>query len=111
MNWSFIPIFLLLIIILSERRKEKQFQIIKNIKSKSKKGRTLMTELINSYIDKECLIYTMNSQITGVVKSVNEGWISVETASNIEIINLDYVVRIREYPKNKNGKKKSLVLD
>lgn len=109
LNAYLIPFFLLLIIILGERRKEKQFQIIKKIKSK--KGRTLMTELINNYINKECLIYTMNSQITGVVKSVNEGWISVETATNVEIVNLDYVIRIREYPKNKNGKKKSLVLD
>lgn len=109
MSAYLIPFFLILIVIFSERRKEKQFQIIKKIKSK--KGKTLMTELINNYINKECIIYTMNSQITGVVKSVNEGWISVETASNVDIVNLDYVVRIREYPKNKNGKKKSLVLD
>ena len=28
-----------------------------------------------------------------------------------EAINLDFVLRIREYPKKKNGKKKSVVLD
>ena len=29
----------------------------------------------------------------------------------LEAINLDFVIRIREYPKNKKGKKKSVVLD
>ena len=29
----------------------------------------------------------------------------------IEAINLDFVIRIREYPRNKKGKKKSVVLD
>ena len=28
-----------------------------------------------------------------------------------EIINLEYVTRIREYPRKKNGKKKEIVLD
>lgn len=28
-----------------------------------------------------------------------------------EIINLDFVTRIREYPRKKNGKKKSIVVD
>lgn len=28
-----------------------------------------------------------------------------------ELINLDFVTRIREYPRKKNGKKKSVVLD
>ena len=35
----------------------------------------------------------------------------VEKDGKIEAINLDFVIRIREYPKNKNGKKKSVVLD
>jgi thioredoxin 1 len=29
----------------------------------------------------------------------------------IEALNLDFVMRIREYPRKKNGKKKSVVLD
>ena len=28
-----------------------------------------------------------------------------------EILNLDFVIRIREYPRNKKGKKKSVVVD
>ena len=35
----------------------------------------------------------------------------VENKGQIEAINLDFVIRIREYPKNKKGKNKSVVLD
>ena len=35
----------------------------------------------------------------------------VEKDGKIEALNLDFVIRIREYPRNKKGKKKSIVLD
>jgi len=35
----------------------------------------------------------------------------VEKNGTVEAINLDFVIRIREFPKNKKGKKKSVVLD
>ncbi len=70
-----------------------------------------MFELAQSFIDKECIIYTFNSQFTGVIKQVNEGGILIEKNGAQEAVNFDFIVRIREYPKNKNGKKKSVVLD
>lgn len=71
-----------------------------------------MTELAKRFIDKECLIYTFNgSQINGTVKEVGDGAILVESNGTVEAINIDFVMRIREYPKKKNGKKKSVVLD
>ncbi|MDA3732851.1 hypothetical protein PBV87_15345 [Niameybacter massiliensis] len=70
-----------------------------------------MLELAKKFIDKECLIYTFNSQLTGVIKEVNKGAILVENKNTIEIVNLDFVVRIREYPLGKNGKKKSFILN
>ena len=33
------------------------------------------------------------------------------TSGELEVVNLDFVTRIRQYPRKKNGKKKSLVLD
>ena len=57
----------------------------------------------------------MNSsadQVTGTITEVDGDWITVENMTGgQEIVNLEYVTRIREYPKNKNGKKKSVVLD
>ncbi len=106
---SYIPIFLLLIIIFINQRNEKA--VIKNIINKRKTGDTQMYELAQNFINKECIIYTFNSQLTGVIKQVNEGGILLEKANILEAVNFDYIVRIREYPKNKNGKKKSVVLD
>ncbi len=86
---------------------------VKNVlKIKKRKDKTKMVELAEKFIDKDCLIYSFNgSQFTGIIKEVTNGAILVENNNTVEAINLDYVVRIREYPKNKNGKKKSVVLD
>ncbi|MGN0695349.1 MAG: DUF6897 domain-containing protein [Oscillospiraceae bacterium] len=74
-----------------------------------------MTELIKKFIGKECIIYTMNSsseQVCGTITELDGDWITIEEPTGgQEIINLEYVTRIREYPRNKNGKKKSVVLD
>ena len=72
-----------------------------------------MKELAKKFINKECLIYAFDSshQFEGVIKEVTDGAILVEKAATTEAINLDFVIRIREFPKNKKGKKKSVVLD
>lgn len=81
---------------------------------KKKRGKIEMTELIKNYIGKECLIYTCissSSQLKGVIKSCNDGWIELETNGLHDIVNCEYITRIREYPKNKKGKRKSVILD
>lgn len=105
----YIPIFLMLIIILITQRNEKI--TIKNIIKKRQSEDKKMYELAQNFIEKECIIYTFNSQITGVIKQVNEGGILIENSGNTEALNFDFIVRIREYPRNKNGKKKSVVID
>ena len=72
-----------------------------------------MKELAKKFIDKECLIASFdgNHQYDGIIKEVTEGAILIEKDGKIEAINLDFVIRIREYPRNKKGKKKSVVLD
>jgi len=105
----YIPIFLMLVIILITQRNEKI--TIKNIIKKRQSEDKKMYELAQNFIEKECIIYTFNSQITGVIKQVNEGGILIENSGNTEALNFDFIVRIREYPRNKNGKKKSVVID
>ncbi len=72
-----------------------------------------MKELATRFIDKECIIYSFDGgrQYDGVIKEVTDGAILIEKDGKIEAINLDFVIRIREYPTNKNGKKKSIILD
>ncbi len=72
-----------------------------------------MIELAKRFIGKECLIYAFdgNHQFEGIIKEVIDGAALIEKDGQMEAINLDFVIRIREYPKNKKGKKKSVVLD
>ena len=60
----------------------------------------------------ECIIYTVADNfgnIQGVIKDVNDTGITVENKQGLQAVNLDYVVRIREYPRKKNRKEKSVV--
>lgn len=79
-----------------------------SILQRKKERGFVMAGIVENYIDKECIIYTMNSQVSGFIKEVKDGWIVVDTGNDKDIINLQYVIRIREYPKNKKGKKKTV---
>ena len=95
------------------RNRRKAAAIRKITRNKRTGGKTAMKELAEKFLDKECLIYTFDGshQYEGVIKEVTSGAILIEKDGKLEAINLDFVVRIREYPRNKNGKKKSVVLD
>ena len=53
-------------------------------------------------------VVSMSKWVCGVLKNPD---LLLEGKDSNEIINLDFIVRIREFPKNKKGKKKSVVLD
>jgi ferredoxin-fold anticodon binding domain-containing protein len=110
----YIPIIFLWILIFTNSQKKRKAVILsKIIENKKSGGRKEMKELATRFIDKECVIYSFNSdhQFTGTIKEVTDGAILIEKDGNVEAINLDFVIRIREFPKNKNGKKKSVILD
>ena len=46
--------------------------------------------------------------IRGTVKEVTDGGIIVENKEGTEAVNLEYVTRIREWPRNAKGKKKQI---
>ena len=66
-----------------------------------------MKDLAQRFIDKECLIYSFDGshQYEGVIKEVTDGAILVEKDGKIEMLNLDFVIRIREYPTTKTERK------
>ena len=98
-----------LFIILGERR---DVVMKKIITQKHREDGVQMIELAKKFIDKECIIYSFNgSQIVGTVKEINGSALLLECKGVLEAVNLDFIVRIREYPTKKNGKKKSVVLD
>ena len=69
-------------------------------------------EMMKRFIDKEVIITTLHndySSLEGFVREVNENWLVIETANKgLDMINIEYIVRIREYPRKPNGKKKTI---
>ena len=108
MNSSYLIFIFLIIIIFISRSNEKALcaYIAK------KKGDTSMQELAKRFIGKDVLI-NMISQGTadGILKEVSENAAVLEKDGQTTVINLDYVVRLREYPKNKKGKRKAIVAE
>lgn len=71
-----------------------------------------MSDVFNKYVGKDCVIYLSNSSSNIVecsVSSVFDNWLSIKTKDGEEMINIDYIIRIKEHPVNKNGKKKSVI--
>lgn len=69
-----------------------------------------MKELAQKFIGKECLIYSIASEAgtqKGVIKEITENGILLDYNGNLQAINLEYVTRIREWPRNAKGKKKT----
>lgn len=110
--YLFFIVFILLIFTGIEYRKVMVAQKLRKRK-KGKKETKFMESFAKQFIGKECLIYIMSgssANITGIIKEVQDGGMLVEGRDKqLQVINLDYVTRIMEYPRKKNGKKKSLV--
>lgn len=115
MNWSFWIIIFVIFFVIFPRGNAQKITAAKIISSKRKGVSPEMKELAKRFIDKECLIYTIGgSTITiGFIKEITDSAIlveSVDDSNTSEVINLEFVTRIREYPRKKNGKK-ALVFD
>ena len=100
--------------ILKRRRTAAAVWQIQN-RRKQNKENIVMKELAKQFIGEECIIYTITSiegSIQGVIKEIDDGGMVIERNSGErEIVNLDLVTRIRQYPRKKNGKKKDIVWD
>ena len=107
---------LLLVIIpqITRRRRMAAVRHILNRKIQNKEN-GVMKELAKRFIGEECIIYTITSNdgsVQGLIKEIDDGGMVIEKNSGeLEIINLDFITRIRQYPRKKNGKKKDIVLD
>ena len=66
------------------------------------------------FLHQECLVDTVSqggsvsAAIECVIEEVGDGWVRISQGDdkNESIVNIDNIIRIREYPRNKNGKKK-----
>ena len=97
----FLPFIIILIFLLLERRKQKIAVTHHNIKKKRKDIHT-MKELAKQFMGKECIIYTIADNFGNI--QGNDTGLTVEDKQGLQAVNLDYVLRIREYPRKKNKK-------
>ena len=110
-------IVVILIIFWRIRKRRRSAAAVWQIQTRRKQNKEniVMKELAKQFIGKECIIYTITSDdgsLQGVIKEIDDGGMIIERNSGErEIVNLDFVTRIREYPRKKNRKKKELVLD
>ena len=109
MNSSYlIFIFLIIIIFISHHNNEKALCAY----LAKKKGDISMQELAKRFIGKDVLINLISQgTVDGILTEVCDNAAVIEKDGHTAVINLDFVVRLREYPKNKNGKRKSIVAD
>lgn len=111
-NSIWVAVFLLIILPMMERRRRRN-AIIKHVlyNKKRNKENDKMKELARQFIGKECIVYTVTGSdgiVKGTIKDVADDGIIIERGDGIEAVNLDYVTRIREWPRNANGKKKAI---
>ena len=120
MDSLYIVIFaLLVLVIIPGMLRRRRLAEIRHILNKNKKQQQqqqqrevgTMKELAKQFIGRECIIYTVmsnDSSIRGVIREVTDGGIIVENKEGTEAINLEYITRIREWPRNAKGKKKQI---
>ena len=73
-----------------------------------------MKELAQKFVGKECLVYKIasdSSATKGTIKEITVSGLLIDCDGNLQAVNLEFVTRIREWPRKKNGKKKEIILD
>lgn len=106
-------IMLLVVFWIIQSNKRKNAVIIKHRKNHKNKELFKMKELAQRFIGKECLIYTVSSDTSaekGIIKEITENGILLDNNGNRQAINIEYVTRIREWPRNAKGKKKTIAV-
>lgn len=108
-GFIFLLFFVVFLSLYYERRRLRNLLNILRIKRKRREKP--MAHIIESFLGKDCVLnLASGGTADGIVKSVSEGWVTLEDQDGkLQAVNMDYISRIREYPKNKNGKRKMVV--
>lgn len=110
--WLICVALLVLILAIALQQRRKNAAIVNHRRNHKNKEMSQMKELAEKFIGKECLIYTIASDTNsanGTVKEVTDNGILIEYKGELQAVNLEYVTKIKEWPKNSKGKKKSVV--
>lgn len=97
MEASFLLLFYLLFL---QRRRAQAAQLRRLLQNRRREG-LLMLEAARRYLGRRCFIHLFNAQIVGTIVEVADGAVIVETDGAQELLNPDFIVRIRDYPQRK----------
>lgn len=91
-------------------RKQKS-NLLNILRIKRRRRDKIMPHVIDKFIGKDCIINLgSGGTADGIVNSVSDGWVEItDKQGTSQVVNIDYISRIREYPKNKKGKRKVVI--
>lgn len=107
----FIVCFLLFIICEGLKQKRKYAAVINHRLNHNNKEIVRMKKLAEKFIGRDCLVYTITSDsnsVKGVITEVTDSGLLIDCNGNTQAVNLEYITRIQEWPKNAKGKKKNI---
>lgn len=114
MNSSYILILALLLLFVCIQRRKQRNAAVCTMRNRSREEVLNVEAMARQFVGKKCIIYTIadsTSSVNGVIREVADGAMLVEDSGGfLQAINLAFVTRIREYPRNKKGKEKSVIL-
>ena len=115
-SYYLILLALLFFVILPGIKQRRRMAAVRHIlnRKKQNKENIVMKKSAQEFIGKECMVYTVASDssfVNGMIKEITDSGLLIEKDGNLQAVNLEYVTRIREWPRKKNGKKKEIVLD
>ena len=107
MYLSLIPLFIVLIV--NRNRTKRTKKAIGKLLTKNREEIEKMLEVSKELIGKDVFIKTITEDLyNGILKEIKGKALVVEEKNEIENINIDYILSIKEYPHKPNGKRKNI---
>lgn len=106
---QFFPIFLIFLILFLNRKESAKYL---ETRIKRRNGDSEMQELAKRFLGKDVIASTISSgTVDGILKEVADNAMVIEKDGKETVVNLDFVIRLWEYPVGKNGKRKAIVME
>lgn len=94
----FIALYVPIFILFSEKKKRNR--ILRRIRKKRRGSGHMNQELLSGFIGKTCMIKATET-IQGEIERIEGNWMEIETKQGKELLNIDFIERIQEYPFHK----------
>ena len=95
-------IFLMLFIVISQQRNARKNASVIRHRLRNRKERSDMLEILERYLGKDCVIHTLNDQVSGTITQISDGWILVDNGKNVSAVNAEYVLCVQESRRKTN---------